>query len=215
MSGRKKRSAAHTQLGRLQACIERGLTATAEARADIEAELRLVRDIAATVDAKRETPSERRAEFEALQALCAVSVDDGRRRLGEMMARWAPGLFAGEEEQEQQAKGGVQRCPLPEDNYALERFFRLPKHHARHIHGRRHAGAVIVQRGATQTPALDAHLHHPAPFTAAELLPYKNAPVPSAQHAAVKRARVMRKARSRTQRPRLLAELEARYRASV
>lgn len=215
MFGGKKRSHLDAHLSQLRGCIERGLSATSEARADLEAEVALVRAIAATVDTKTAPLSERKEEFDVLQALCSVSADESRRRLGGMMLRWAPGLFAGEEEQERQAEAGAQLPSLPEDNYALERFFRLPKHHARHIHGRRHAGTRIVQRGATQIPALDAHLRHPSPFSAAELRPYRKAPVPPAQKAAQQRATVMRRARSQKQRPHLLAELEARYLSSV
>jgi hypothetical protein len=187
------------------------LVSTAEARVEIRAELSLVRQIAAALAAQLAPLAERRTEFETLQAVCSVSAEQGRRRLGAMMARWAPGLFAGEEPLERQAEGGAEVSPLPEDNYALERFFRVPKHHARHIHGRRHAGMAIVVHGPTLMLVLDAHLHHPAPFTAAELRPYRTASVPRTQREALQRAQVMRKARSATRRPELLAELEARY----
>lgn len=211
MRGGEKNDSANTPLIRLQACIERGLAATAEQRAEVEAEVRWTRAIAATVDAKAGSTAERKAEFEALQALGELSGDDSRRRQGAMMRRWARGLFAGEEEQEQRCERGERVCELPEDNYALERSFRLPKQHARHIHGRRHAGIVLVRRGATQLPTLDAHHHHPEPFTATDLRPYRTAPTPPSQRAAVRRAHVMRRARSQTQRPRLLEELETRH----
>ena len=78
----------------------------------------------------------------------------------------------------------------------LERWFRQPKGHERKIHGRRHAGVRIVQEGATLLLALDAHLGHPEPFTAEELLPYRHAKEPADQAEAIQRRKVMRKARS-------------------
>ena len=47
--------------------------------------------------------------------------------------------------------------------------------------------------------------------TSLELAPYRNAKMPVAQRAALDRGRIMQRARSVAQRPRLLAELEARY----
>jgi hypothetical protein len=63
----------------------------------------------------------------------------------------------------------------------------------------------------TLAPALDAHLHHLGPFTAADLIPYRCAQPPPSQRAAIARHRVMRAARSSKLRPLLLAELEERY----
>jgi hypothetical protein len=60
--------------------------------------------------------------------------------------------------------------------------------------------------------ALDAHLHHLGPFTAADLVPYRSAQPPPSQQAAIARHRIMRKARSSKLRTVLLAELEVRYR---
>jgi hypothetical protein len=60
--------------------------------------------------------------------------------------------------------------------------------------------------------ALDAHAAHPGPFTVDDLLPYRAAREPPCQTEARKRRRIMRKARSKKNRPSLLAELEQRYR---
>jgi hypothetical protein len=98
------------------------------------------------------------------------------------------------------------------DNLDLERWFRLPKSHERRIHGHRHAGIRIVQEGATLVHALDAHVAHPERFTAEDLLPYRTAREPPCQRDAMKRRKVMRKARSKKKRPILLADLERRYR---
>jgi hypothetical protein len=62
--------------------------------------------------------------------------------------------------------------------------------------------------------ALDAHAAHPGPFTADDLLPSWSAPEPPCQAEARGRRAVMRRARSKTKRPSLLAELERRYRES-
>src|SRR4051794_18676260 len=117
-----------------------------------------------------------------------------------LMLSFAAGLFVGEEEYE-----GVR------DNLELERWFRLPKSHERRIHGRRHAGVRIVVEGPALVHALGAHAAHPGPFTVTELLPYRTAREPPCQTEALNRRRIMRKARSKKQRPALLADLERRY----
>jgi hypothetical protein len=98
------------------------------------------------------------------------------------------------------------------DNLDLERWFRLPKSHERRIHGHRHAGVRIVQEGPTLVHALDAHAAHPGPFTVDDLLEYRTAREPPCQKQALNRRKIMRKARSKKQRPILLADLERRYR---
>jgi hypothetical protein len=101
------------------------------------------------------------------------------------------------------------------DNLDLERWFRRPKSHERRIHGHRHAGVRIVQEGPTLVHALDAHVTHPQPFTAEDLLPYRTAREPACQREAMDRRKVMRKARSPKKRPILLATLERRYREAL
>ena len=44
--------------------------------------------------------------------------------------------------------------------------------------------------------ALDAHRHHPQPFTEEELRPYRDAEVPDSQKEVIHRRKVMRAARS-------------------
>ena len=118
-----------------------------------------------------------------------------------LMTSFLAGLFVGEGKWEE-----------IKDNLDLERWFRLPKSHERRIHGHRHAGVRIVQDGPTLVLALDAHLAHPGLFTVGELLPYRAAREPPCQVEALKRRKIMRKARSKKKRPILLAELERRYR---
>ena len=129
--------------------------------------------------------------------------DPIRRKMAGVMISFLAGLFVGEAKFEE-----------IKDNLDLERWFRLPKSHERRIHGRRHAGVRIVQEGPTLVHALDAHVAHPGPFTAADLLPYRTAREPPSQEQALGRRRIMRKARSPKRRPLLLADLERRYRES-
>ena len=100
------------------------------------------------------------------------------------------------------------------DNLDLERWFRLPKGHERRIHGRKHAGVRLVQEGATLMPTLDAHKGREKAFEVDELIGYEDAKPPKHEQEARYRRKVMRRARSKKQRPILLAELERRYLAT-
>ena len=119
------------------------------------------------------------------------------------MGSFRAGLFAGGDE-----------LASVQDNLDLVRWFRVAKGHERRIHGHRHAGVRVVQEGATLVHALDAHRFHPEPFGVADLLPYRSAREPECQRQAIHRRGVMRRARSRTKRPKLLEELERRYLAA-
>ena len=123
-----------------------------------------------------------------------------RVQMAVVMAAFCVGLFAG---------GKLQGLPL--DNLDLERWFRLPKGHERRINGRRHAGVRLVQEGATLMPTLDAHKDREEPFKPEQLLDYKGATPPRQEQEAMHRRKVMRRARSKKQRPILLADLERRY----
>jgi len=127
--------------------------------------------------------------------------DPIRHGMATVMLGFLAGLFVGEQEYE-----------AIKDNLDLERWFRLPKSHERRIHGHRHAGIRLVLEGPTLVHALDAHVAHPGPFTVGDLLPYRSAREPPCQTEARKRRTIMRKARSKKDRPLLLAELEQRYR---
>src|SRR5262249_52306483 len=145
--------------------------------------------------------AQRQAQLQVLQAQWHQSSDPIRQSMGDVMASCAPGLCVGGEDGE-----------LPQDNLDLERWFRQPKGHERRMHGHRHAGIRLVQEGPTFLLALDAHLAHPAPFTVAELWPYRHAPARACQRQALHRRTIMRHARSKKRRPLLLADLERRYR---
>jgi hypothetical protein len=163
----------------------------------------VIAEVAATLEPGTEDITERQEKFEALIDRFEATEDPIRHGMATVMLSFLAGLFVGEEEYE-----------AVRDNLDLERWFRLPKSHERRIHGRRHAGVRIVVAGPTLVHALDAHTAHPEPFTVAELLPYREAREPPSQTQALNRRKIMRKARSKKQRPALLADLERRYRES-
>jgi hypothetical protein len=166
----------------------------------IRGDVEVIAEVAATLEPGAEDITEREERFEALIDRFEATEDPIRHGMAALMLSFAAGLFVGEEEYE-----GVR------DNLDLERWFRLPKSHERRIHGHRHAGVRIVVEGPTLVHALDAHVAHPGPFTAAELLPYRTAREPPCQAEALERRKIMRKARSQRQRTVLLADLERRY----
>jgi hypothetical protein len=160
-----------------------------------------VQKVAATLEVGKESCADRKVKFEGLIDKFQRDEDPIRRYMAKLMLSFLPGLFVG--------AGKFEKI---KDNLDLERWFRLPKSHERRIHGHRHAGVRIVQDGPTLLLALDAHVAHPGPFTAPDLLPYRTAREPPCQREAINRRKIMRKARSKTKRPLLLAELEKRYR---
>jgi hypothetical protein len=163
----------------------------------------VIAEVAATLEPGTEDILERQEKFEALIDQFEATEDPIRHGMATLMLSFLAGLFVGEEDYE-----------AIRDNLDLERWFRLPKSHERRIHGRRHAGVRLVQTGATLVPALDAHAAHPERFTVDDLLAHRGAREPQCQTEALHRRKIMRKARSKKQRPALLADLERRYRES-
>lgn len=163
-----------------------------------------IREVDALLDPAKGRCAKRKRRFGTLQRQLLANEDLICPQMGRVMASFQPGLFA-----------GGSRGDWPRDNLDLERWFRLPKGHERRIHGRCHAGVRIVLEGATMMLALDAHRHHPEPFTEEELRPYRNAKVPTSQAEAIHRRKVMRAARSTRKRAGLLRRLEQRYAAST
>jgi hypothetical protein len=163
----------------------------------------VIAEVAATLEPGPEDVTEREEAFEALIDRFEATDDPIRHGLAAAMLSSSPGLFAGEREYE-----------AIRDNLDLERWFRLPRSHERRVHGRRHAGVRLVLEGPTLVHAPDAHAAHPGPFTADDLLPYRSAREPPCQAEARGRRAITRRARSRKNRPLLLAELERRYRES-
>jgi hypothetical protein len=160
-----------------------------------------LQEIDATLDPKRGSCAHRRETFETWAGRFQGREDVIHQHFGRIMLSFLAGLFV----------GGAQFAEV-RDHLDRERWFRVPKGHERRIHGHRHAGVRIVQEGRTLVHALDAHASHPEPFTAEDLLPYRAARPPTSQTEAVNRRKIMRKARSKKNRPVLLAELERRYR---
>ena len=190
-------------LERLAGCIDKGRNLVVETQKQVAGYVATIRDVDALLDPTKGRCANRKRMFGTLAGKLLVDEDAIRQQMGRVMASFKPGLFAG---------GG--RGDWPRDNLDLERWFRLPKGHERRIHGRCHAGVRIVQEGETMMLALDAHRHHPRPFSEKDLQPYRNAAVPSSQKAVIHRRKVMRAARSTKKRAGLLRKLEQRYAAS-
>jgi hypothetical protein len=159
-----------------------------------------LREVAATLDPATGRSATRRRDFDAILARLDDGADPAHEHMSRLMASFRTGLFAGGDD-----------LASVQDNLDLERWFRVAKGHERRIHGRRHAGVRVVQEGATMVHALDTHRNHPDPFGVDDLLPYRSAREPECQRQAIHRRGIMRKARSKTKRPKLLEELERRY----
>jgi hypothetical protein len=179
---------AHGHLQKLAGCIDRGLAEAKSRQEQVSEQVKEIRLVAATLDAQTGTLRQRRARYEQLRQRYQGKGGEFYGHLVRMLLDWSKGLFVG-------VSGKKGNC-LPQDNLDLERWFRLPKGHERRIHGHSHAGVRIVQEGATLLLVLNAHEEHPQPFTAQELLPYREAQEPLDQRQAIHRRKVMRKARS-------------------
>jgi hypothetical protein len=160
-----------------------------------------VKRVEAALDPSKGSVRQRKRRFARLGRRLKKSGDGVRIKMAVVMVAFSAGLLCGPEVDQE-----------IRDNLELERWFRLPKGHERRIHGRKHAGVRLVQEGATLMPTLDAHKGRDEPFKPEELLGYKDAKPPSQEQEARHRRQVMRRARSKKQRPILLAELERRYR---
>jgi hypothetical protein len=187
-------------LRRLQGCIDRGLQEVVSEQKQIQEYVQEVKRVEATLDPGKGSREQRKKRFARLKRRLQNSGDPVRVQMAVVMVAFSAGLFCGPEVAED-----------VRDNLDLERWFRLPKGHERRIHGRKHAGVRLVQEGATLMAALDAHKDREEPFKPEELLDYKDAKAPRQEQEARHRREVMRRARSKKQRPILLAELERRY----
>jgi hypothetical protein len=181
--------------------MDRGLDEVRDKQEEIREYVKDLKEIDATLDPKKGSGARRQEKFASLADRFQGQKDPIRKHFAQTMLSFLAGLFV----------GGAQFAQI-RDNLDLERWFRLPKSHERRIHGHRHAGVRLVQEGPTLVHALDAHASHPEPFTVEDLLPYRAARPPTSQTEAVNRRKIMRKARSKKNRPVLLAELERRYR---
>lgn len=180
---------AHGQLQRLAGCIDRGLEEVKQQQDRIKEQVEQIRVVAQTLKEDKGTRLQRKARYEQLQREYEKKGEEFTTHLAKLMRSFVGGLFV--------RVKGKKGEKLPADNDELEQWFRKPKGHARRIHGRKHAGMRIVQEGPTLLQTLNAHETHPEPFTAAELLPYRQAAEPADQREAIQRRKIMRKARSK------------------
>jgi len=183
--------------------IDKGLRAVEAVQKAIRHDVEEIKEVAATLDPGTGPCGRREAVYQTILARIEGDGDAVHEHMAKLMAGFRVGLFAGGDAMDQ-----------VQDNLDLERWFRLPKSHERRIHGRRHAGVRIVQEGPTMVLALDAHQAHSGSFTVEDLFAYRQAREPACQRQAMGRRKIMRKARSKTKRPKLLAELERRYLAA-
>jgi len=183
---------------KLADCIQRGVGSVSHEQEEILCGISEVKKVAETLDPSKGTIEQREEEFWGLRDAFTGKSNAWYAHMAKEMEAFSPGLFIGPED-----------GPRTTDD--LERFFKTPKGHERRIHGHQHAGIRIVQEGPTLIPALDAHARHPASFSPADLIPYRDADTPVGQIEAMKRRKIMRKARNKKTREKLLAELEKRY----
>jgi hypothetical protein len=191
-------------LKQLVTCIDKGIAPVQATLDQVAIHVADLRVVYSTLDPATGSRNDRRNDFDEMADIFRASASSIGMAMAGVMDRFAPGLFV-----------KVHPAALPNDNLDLERAFRLPKGHERRIHGHAHAGVRIVIEGPTLLPTLDAHARHPTPFAAEDLIGYQDAPTPPSQRAAELRRTIMRRARSRKERPKLLAELERRYNDSL
>jgi hypothetical protein len=185
---------------KLSKCIESGVGMVSEQLKQVETYTVTIAKVNEMLQPESGTSRSRRAKFTKLASKLQHSVDPTYQHMGNTMKSFCKGLFAGGDDAE-----------LPVDNMDLERAFRLPKSHERHIHGHAHAGVRIVQQGASLLLVLAGHERHPQPFGVDELLPYANSSLPNGQLESEYRRKTMTQARSSKRRPGLLNSLELRY----
>jgi hypothetical protein len=183
-----KAGRAHTLLERLATYIDRGLSGVKAQHEQVKEQVKAIQEVAATLDGSAGKLSQRKARYERLRRQYEKQGGEFYAHLSKLMVSFANGLFVAVRARKEE--------DLPSDNLDLERWFRKPKGHERRIHGHKHAGVRIVQQGPTLLPALDAHEAHPQPFTADDLLPYRDAQPPHDQLEAMRRHKLMRKARA-------------------
>jgi hypothetical protein len=190
-------------LSRLATCIDKGLESVQAVQKTIRHDVEEIKEVAATLDPETGSCARREADYRTILARIEGDGEAFHMHMAKLMTGFRVGLFAGGDALDQ-----------VQDNLDLERWFRLPKSHERRIHGRRHAGVRIVQEGPTMVLALDAHDAHSGSFHVDDLLAYRGAREPTCQRQAIGRRKIMRNARSKTKRPKLLAELERQYLAA-
>src|SRR5262249_50239363 len=120
---------AHTQLQRVAGCIDRGVAEVQTEHQVVRQQLQEIERVAATLTCANGPAMERQAQCTHLQEEFTGLATPFYHHVAGVMASCAAGLFV----------GGDTR-PCLQDNLDLERWFRKPKGHERHLHGHRHAG---------------------------------------------------------------------------
>ena len=187
----------------MAARIDKGLDLVEPQQEAIRGHVETIGKVAATLAPVAGRSHQRQSDFDAILEGLGGDDDPIYRQMAGVTRSFRAGLFVGGDDVDD-----------VQDDLDLERWFRLPKGHERRIHGHRHAGVRIVQEGPTLVHALDVHRVHPGPFDVHDLLPYRSAREPECQRQAIGRRKIMRRARSKTKRPKLLADLERRYQAA-
>src|SRR5262249_18075733 len=156
--------------------MDRGLEVAREALPPVGHSVQALRAVDGLLRPSDEaTGEERAAQFVSLWQEWEARVAPMHQQFAKVMRRFEPGVFVGGE-----------GADFPADNVDLERWCKRPKGHARRIHGRRQAGVRLVQQGPTLMLALDAHGHHPGPFTVDDLEPYRHSRMPASQQEALR-----------------------------
>jgi hypothetical protein len=184
----------------LLGCIDQALSPVEAQQTLLAEDVEWLRRVWACLDVQTGTCSERQQRFDQLEVELRHSPSLRRLHIAKTMAGFKAGLFL-----------EVPGLPAPIDNLDLERAFRLPRRSQRQIHGHAHTGLRVVREGPTLLLVLDAHRRQKKPFTVDELQPFLGAPPPRSQVEAVRRHQLARQARSRKQRPKLLASLVQQY----
>jgi hypothetical protein len=180
---------AHALLQRLAGCIDRGLSEAKVEQQQVQEQDKAIGEVATTLDGGTGTLAKRKARYKRLQRQYEKAEGEFYNHLSKMMRNWEGGLFVRVPTKKGEA--------LPTDNLDIERWFRKPKGHERRVHGHKHAGVRIVQQGPTLLLTLDAHEGRNQPFTAEDLLPYRDARPPADELEALQRHKIMRQARAK------------------
>ena len=117
-------------------CIDKGVDSVKSEQEVIRRHVETIAEVAATLDPGTSPCARREADYQKILARIEGDGDAVHEHMAKLMTGFRVGLFVGGDTMAQ-----------VQDNLELERWFRLPKSHERRIHGRRHAGVRIVQKG--------------------------------------------------------------------
>ena len=157
----REKSAAGAALRALRKRIEHDINLVSKEICQVAEYTLKIGEVWNLLDSNNGTSESRQAKFVALAANLSVSDDPTYKHMGKTMLSFQKGLFAGNDDPE-----------LPIDNLDLERAFRLPESHERHVHGNTHAGVRIIQQGASLLLVLNTYERLSGVFEVSELLPY-------------------------------------------